>query len=79
MAYMFPLYDAIAETIGTRHMDKVLHSLFAREREAYRADERDYSQRIEEVQARVDHRHAIILELQEFGNHGILNEPLDNL
>jgi hypothetical protein len=76
MASTFPIYENIAQQIGTGRLDKVLHAIFAREREAYKLDERDYGYRMEEVEARIHHRHAIIVELNQFGSHPMLHEPL---
>jgi hypothetical protein len=34
---------------------------------------------IEEIQVRVEHMHAILLELEKFGVYKMMNEPLDRL
>ncbi|PWA95016.1 Endoplasmic reticulum vesicle protein 25 [Artemisia annua] len=34
---------------------------------------------IEEIEVRVNHMHAIIRELEQFGNRDVLNEPLEPL
>ncbi|PWA58232.1 isocitrate dehydrogenase [Artemisia annua] len=76
MASEFPIYESIAKQIGNGRLDKVLYAIFSREREAYKLDESDYCHRMEEVEARYHHRHAIIAELNRFGNHPMLHEPL---
>ena len=79
MASTIPIYDQIANDIGCRRIDMVLHTIFARERDANRGDEKDYGRMIEEIEVRVKHRHAILLELEKFGNYAVLNEPLVRL
>ncbi|PWA61384.1 hypothetical protein CTI12_AA373660 [Artemisia annua] len=76
MARRFPKCQEIAKQIGGRRIDKILREIFSREKEAYRCDERDYNERIEEVQARIDHRHEIIIELEKYGFDPIVDEPL---
>lgn len=60
-------------------MNHVLHVLFDREREANLGDDKDYGRMIHEIQIRVQHRHAIILELQSLGYHWSFFEPLESL
>ncbi|PWA76191.1 hypothetical protein CTI12_AA236200 [Artemisia annua] len=79
MASNIPIYDQIAHQTGSRRFDKVLLALFAREREANRGDEKEYGKMIEEIEVHVEHRHAILLELEKFGSYQIMNEPLDRL
>ena len=79
MASNIPIYDQIAHQIGSRRFDKVLLALFSRETEANRGDEKQYVKMIEEIQVRVEHRHAILLELENFGAYKMMNEPLDRL
>ena len=57
----------------------VLHTIFARERDANRGDEKDYGRMIEEIEVRVKHMHAILLELENFGNYAVVKEPLVRL
>ncbi|PWA79936.1 hypothetical protein CTI12_AA204320 [Artemisia annua] len=77
MASNIPIYDQIAHQTGSRRFDKVLLALFARGREGNRGDEKEYGKMIEEIEVRVEHRHAILLELEKFGSYQIMNEPLD--
>ncbi|PWA61701.1 hypothetical protein CTI12_AA287720 [Artemisia annua] len=79
MASNIPIYDQIAQQIGSRRFDKVLLALFVREREANRGDEKEYDRMIEEIEVRVEYRHAILLELEKFGSYQIMNEPLHRL
>lgn len=79
MASNIPIYDQIAHQTGSRRFDKVLLALFATEREANRGDEKQYVKMIEEIEVRVEHRHAILLELEKFGSYKMMNEPLDCL
>ena len=79
MAPKFPKCLKIAHKIGDRRIDRVLHEIFSREQKAYRGDEKNYSERIEEILARVDQRHGIILELKKFVGSHILDEALADL
>ena len=79
MASTIPIYDQIAKQTGSRRIDMVLHTLFARERDANRGDEKDYGQMIDEIEARVAHRHAFLLELEKFGTYEVMKEPLVRL
>ncbi|PWA43092.1 hypothetical protein CTI12_AA538360 [Artemisia annua] len=79
MTSNIPIYDQIAQQIGSRRFDKVLLALFVREREANRGDEKEYDRMIEEIEVRVEYRHAISLELEKFGSYQIMNEPLHRL
>ena len=79
MASTIPIYDQIAHQTGSRRVDTVLLALFAREKAANRGDEKEYGKMIEEIEVRVEHRHAILLELEKFGAYPIMNEPLDRL
>ncbi|PWA74428.1 hypothetical protein CTI12_AA128770 [Artemisia annua] len=76
MASNIPIYDQISQQIGSRRFDKVLLALFVREREANRGDEKDYDRMIAEIEVRVEHRHAILLELEKFGSYQTINEAL---
>lgn len=79
MASTIPIYDQIANDTGSRRIDMVLHTIFARERDANRGDEKYYGRMIEEIEVRVKHRHAILMELEKFGNYAVVNEPLVRL
>ncbi|PWA36623.1 hypothetical protein CTI12_AA598050 [Artemisia annua] len=79
MASNIPIYDQISQQIGSRCFDKVLLALFVREREAKRGDEKDYDRMIGEIEVRVEHRHAILLELEKFGSYQTINEALNCL
>ncbi|PWA46457.1 hypothetical protein CTI12_AA491180 [Artemisia annua] len=78
MAPRFPKCLKIAQQIGDRRIHRVLHTIFRREKEAYKGDEKSYNERIEEIQARVEHRHGIILELKKFEDP-LLDESLADL
>ena len=79
MASNITIYDQIAHQTSSRRFEKVLLALFAREREANKGDENQYVKMIEEIEVRVEHRHAILLELEKFGAYKMMNEPLDHL
>ncbi|PWA54281.1 F-box associated interaction domain-containing protein [Artemisia annua] len=76
MGPKFPKCQKIAKKIGSRRIDKILQEIFRREKEAYDSDEKDYNQRIEELEARVDYRRGIIVELENHGFDSIMDEPL---
>ena len=76
MAPKFPKCQEIAKQIGDRRIDKILREIFMREKEAYQCDERDYNERIEELLARIDHTHGIIVELEKYRFDPVMVEPL---
>ena len=76
MAPKFPKCQEIAKQIGDRRIDKILREIFMREKEAYQCDEKDYNERIEELQARIDHRHGIIVELEKYELDHVVDESL---
>lgn len=76
MAPRFPKCQKIATKIGNRQIDKILQEIFRREKEAYEVDEKEYNQRMEEVEARVDYRRGIIAELEKYGFDSAVDEPL---
>jgi hypothetical protein len=49
MASTIPIYDQIANDTGSRRIDMVIHTIFARERDANRGDEKDYGRMIEDM------------------------------
>lgn len=79
MAPRFPKCQKIAKQIGDRRIDKILSEIFSREKQACECDEKDYNERIEELEATIDHRHGIIIELEKFGFGAIVDEPLAGL
>ena len=76
MAPRFPKCQKIASKIRNRQIDKILQEIFRRENEAYEVDEKEYNQRMEEVEARVDYRRGIIAELEKYGFDSAVDEPL---
>lgn len=66
----------IADQIGDNRVEKILHAVFSREKVAYKYDYKNYSEMVEEVQARIDHRHGLILELKKFENNSLIDECL---
>lgn len=74
-----PICEQLKHQKGARQMNRVLHVLFDREREANLCDDYQYAQLIHEIQIRVQHRHAIILEFQSLGYHRSFFEPLETL
>ena len=79
MAPKFPILLKTAHETGDRRIHKVLHSIFLREKKAYEGDLRSYSERIEEIEARVEYRHGLILELKKFERDAIVDEGLEDL
>ncbi|PWA64503.1 hypothetical protein CTI12_AA340150 [Artemisia annua] len=76
MAPRFPKCQKIAKKIGSRRIDKILQEIFTREKQAYDCDEREYNERIAELESRVDYRRGIIGELQNHGFDAVVDEPL---
>ena len=74
-----PNYTQLSHQAGAVQVNKVLHALFARERSANLSDDEEYGKMIQEIQSRVQHRRAIMMELQQFGYHRAINEPLKAL
>jgi hypothetical protein len=74
-----PIYEQLKHQKGARQMNRVLHDLFDREREANIGDDKDYGKMIHEIQVRVEHRHVIILELQNLGYHRDFFAPVESL
>ena len=79
MAPKFSKCMKIAHQIGDRRIGRVLHEVFSREMKAYRDEQKNYNERIEEIQARVEYRHGIIVELQKFERDLITDEGLADL
>ena len=79
MAPKFPKLLNTANQIRDRRIHKVLHTLFGREKKAYKGDENCYNERIEEIQSRVGYRHGIILELKKFERDVIVDRCLVDL
>lgn len=69
----------IAREIGDRRVDKVLEAIFFREMKAYMDDSKTYNVMIEEVHARIEERHEIILELRKLAGGTVLEECLLDL
>ncbi|PWA78959.1 hypothetical protein CTI12_AA209560 [Artemisia annua] len=76
MAGRFPKCQKIAKKIGNRKIYKVLEEIFSREKKAYECDEREYNERIEEVEARVSFKRGIIVELEKYGFDPVVDEPV---
>ena len=66
----------IAHQIGDRRVDRVLYAIFEREMKAYMDEEKNYKEMLEEVEARVEHRHGIIVELMKIAGDPVLDECL---
>ncbi|PWA80595.1 hypothetical protein CTI12_AA048700 [Artemisia annua] len=66
----------IAHQIGDRRVEKVLCTIFEREKRAYEDAEKIYNEMLEEVEARREHRHGIILELMKLESDYVLDECL---
>ena len=79
MAPKFPKCVKIANQIGDRRISSVLTTIFVREKKAYMDASRIYNELIEEVHARIEERHEIIMELKKFLNDDSLNECLADL
>ncbi|PWA39724.1 hypothetical protein CTI12_AA569350 [Artemisia annua] len=79
MAPKYPKCLKVASEICDRRVEKVLEALFCREKKACMSDEKAYNERIEEVKARMEHRHGIIMELKKLGIHPVLEEHLLDL
>ncbi|PWA60085.1 phospholipase-like protein [Artemisia annua] len=79
MESKLPLYAQLAHQTGSWQVNKILHEVFLRERVANLGDDKDYVNMIEEIQVRVQQRHAIILELESFGCHRSVIKPLKYL
>lgn len=79
MGSRLPIYDQLAHQSCSRQINDVLHALFIRERDANIGDDKDYALMIVEIQCRVQHRRAIIRELEMFGCHRAVIQPLKYL
>ncbi|PWA48394.1 hypothetical protein CTI12_AA491400 [Artemisia annua] len=66
----------IAHQIGDRRVEKVLCTIFEREKRAYEDAEKIYNEMLEEVEARREYRHGIILELMKLESDYVLDECL---
>ncbi|PWA95374.1 hypothetical protein CTI12_AA051050 [Artemisia annua] len=75
----YPKCLSISNQIGDRRVEKVLEEVFYREKLGCKGDERAYDDRIEEVKARIDHRHEIIMELKKLGIHPVLRKFVADL
>ena len=64
----------IANQIGDCPVDKVLGVIFEREQKAYVDAERFYNEMLEEVEARREYRHGIIVELMKLEGDYIVDE-----
>ncbi|PWA51602.1 hypothetical protein CTI12_AA461140 [Artemisia annua] len=67
---------SIANQIRDRRVDRVLGSIYEREKRAYVDAEKIYNQMIEEVEARREYMHGIILELMKLESDFVLDEWL---
>ena len=74
-----PIYEQLKHQKGARQMNRVLHILFGRERDANFGDDKDYGNMIQEIKIRLQQRHAIILELQVLGYQRSFFAPLEAL
>ena len=79
MAPKFPKLLKTAHETGDRRIHKFLHTIFGREQKAYKGDERSYIERIEEIEARVEYRHGIILELKKFERDAVVDQGITDL
>ncbi|PWA58988.1 hypothetical protein CTI12_AA395510 [Artemisia annua] len=79
MAPKFPKCMKIAKQIGDRRIGRVLHEVFSREFKAYRDEQNNYNERIEEILVRVEERHGIIAEMKKFVDGHVLDEALADL
>ncbi|PWA97779.1 hypothetical protein CTI12_AA026010 [Artemisia annua] len=79
MAPKYPKCLSISNQIGDRRVEKVLEAVFSREKYACKGDEKVYAERVEEVKARIEHRHGIIMELKKMGVHPFLQKYLTDL
>ena len=79
MAPKFRKCLKIAKQIGDRRVDKFLHEIFCREKKAYMDDSRSYNIMIDEIHARIEERHEIILEVKKFLEGPVLDECLADL
>ncbi|PWA70433.1 hypothetical protein CTI12_AA288850 [Artemisia annua] len=75
----YPKCLSISNQIGDRRVEKILEAVFCREKHACKGDERAYDDRVEEVKARIEHRHGIIMELKKLGIHPVLKKYLADL
>lgn len=66
----------IANQIGDRRVDRVLCTIFEREQKAYADAEKMYNEMLEEVEARREYRHGLIVELMKLESDFILDECL---
>ncbi|PWA47791.1 hypothetical protein CTI12_AA201830 [Artemisia annua] len=67
---------SIAKKIGDRRVDKVLCAIFEREERAYMDAEKNYNEMVEEVEARREYRHGLIVELMKIERDFVLDECL---
>ena len=79
MAPKFPKLLKTAHETGDRRIHKVLYSILSREKKTYEGDQRSYSERIEEIEARVEYRHGLIFELKKFERDAIIDQGLEDL
>ncbi|PWA46430.1 hypothetical protein CTI12_AA509000 [Artemisia annua] len=75
----YPKCLTISNQIGDRRVEKVLEEVFYREKHGCKGDERAYDDRVEEVKARIEHRHGIIMELKKLGIHPVLRKYVADL
>ena len=75
----YPKCLSISNQIGDRRVEKVLEAVFFREKYAGKDDEKAYDERVEEVKARIEYRHGILMELKKLGVDPILEEYLTDL
>ncbi|PWA49427.1 hypothetical protein CTI12_AA438950 [Artemisia annua] len=72
----FPKCLKIAHQIGDRRVEKVLCTIFEREKRAYEDAEKIYTEMLEEVEARKEYMHWIIVELMKLESDYVLDECL---
>ncbi|PWA43569.1 hypothetical protein CTI12_AA528410 [Artemisia annua] len=79
MAPKYPKCLSVSNQIGDRRVEKVLEAVFSREKHACKGDEKAYDERVEEVKARIKHRHGIIMELKKLGVHPVFEKYVTDL
>ncbi|PWA47069.1 hypothetical protein CTI12_AA502700 [Artemisia annua] len=67
---------SIAKKIGDCRVHKVLCAIFEREERAYMDAESSYNEMLEEVEARREYRHGLIVELMKIERDCVLDECL---
>ena len=79
MAPKFPKCMKIAHQIGDRRIGRVLYEVFSREKKASISQGKIYFDIIDEILARVEERHGVILEMRKFVSENVFDEALADL